>query len=162
MFGVSRGRPAGGALVPIAAPDAPGTLATNHEHGLDAGSGMVPAGTPFTTDPNQGGRVDDLGLHVVVTNPQGVTDLAPIRGVDTRPMVGGLRTAHHTGLLHDPVPYDGRHVELVNRVSVVVLAPHEQMMPAPADTLPSLRVPQPSDPYGRACANAAAAARGAK
>ena len=150
---VSRGRLPG---------DAGGAdLAALHGAGMDGGSGMV-APAAVLTDPDAGGRVDMLGHDLVHTDPQHASDLAPIPGVVTRPMLGGVRTAHFTRLLNDPPAFDGSHVELVNRVSVAVLAPVEQLTPAPVDALPSLRVVPVSDPYGRMCANAAAVAEASR
>lgn len=157
MFTLPRGREAGVSVLGDLAPD---TLAGELAVGHDGGSGMVPAAGPIHTDPDSGGRTDELvWRRPVITNPQPVSDLLPIPGVETRPMYGGVRVAHHTGLLHDGAPFDGSHVELVNRVSVVILDATEQMEPTPGDTLPSLRVPPPSDPYGRMCINAKASAR---
>lgn len=145
---VSRGRMPG---------DAGGAdLAALHAAGMDGASGMVAPGHVLT-DPDAGGRVDMLGHDLVQTDPQHASDLAPIPGVVTRPMLGGVRTAHFPRLLNDAPAFDGSHIELTNRVSVAVLAPVEQLTPEAGDALPSLRVPPVSDPYGRMCANAQAA-----
>lgn len=156
MFDLSRGRAPGSGV--IAGSGVPNTLAENHARGLDGFSGMVPVGSPVTTDPDQGGRYDDTGRHEVLTNPQPVSDLTPIPGVVTRPMLGGVRTAHHANLLQDAPAFDGSHVTLANRVSVMVLKPTEVISDDPEPQLPSLRVPPVSDPYGRMCTNAHAAA----
>lgn len=114
---------------------------------------------PVLSDPDSGGRVDDLGGHEVVTTPNSARDLAPMReGTVTRTMRGGLRTAHHPGLLVEAPAYGGGHVELVNRRSVVILAPHEGPELPGLPVIPSMRVPPQSDPLGtRLCANAQAA-----
>ena len=108
------------------------------------------------TDPSAG-ISQDLGRQLVGTNPQSGADLAPIPGVESRPMFGGLRSSPAYGTLREGVAFDGSHVTLANRHrSVVVLAPAEQMLPAIPDQFPSLRVPPVSDPLGRVCANAQA------
>jgi hypothetical protein len=162
MFGLSRGTPAGGALVPVQLEDAPGTLHTEHAHGRDSGSGRVPTGAPIQTDPDSGGRTDDLGHHPILTGPQGASDLYRIPGQVTRELFGGVRVAHHSRLLHEAPAFDGRHVELAHRQAIVVLAPHESMSPEAGPTLPSLRVPPVSDPYGRMCNNLGARAEGGR
>lgn len=131
---------------------APGTVAGQHATGGLGFSGMVPAGVAFT-DPSAG-ITNELGRELVQTNPQAGSDLAPIPGVVTRPMFGGLRSAPAYGTLRDGTPYDGSHVTLANRHrSVVILSPVEEPLPAGQDQFPSLRVPPISDPLGRVCAN---------
>lgn len=137
------------------------TLAGAHEHGRDGFSGMVPADTPGPlTDPSRG-ITDELGHQVVITEAQGGTDLAPIPGVVDRPLFGGLRTAPAYGTLQTGPAYDGSHVQVKGRAALVVLTPAEMMTPEVPAPVPSMRIPPPDDPLGRACANAAAvAARG--
>lgn len=115
---------------------------------------------PVLSYPDSGGRVDDLGGREVITTPNSARDLAPMReGTVTRPMLGGLRTAHHAGLLVEAPSFGGGHVELVNRRSVVILEPHEGPELPGIPVIPSMRVPPQSDPLGtRMCANATAAA----
>jgi hypothetical protein len=139
-------------------------LASRHAVGADAGSGQVAADAPIRhTDPDAGGRADDLGRHEVLTSPQGGADLAPIVGPTTRTMLGGVRTAGHSELLRDAPPFMGGHVQLAGRgvgqvvIEVGAANPGVTVSPDPAPQLPSLRVPPVSDPLGRMCANAAAA-----
>jgi hypothetical protein len=140
------------------APDL-GTLAGAHAVGADGFSGMVPAGSPLAHDPDAG-RVDHLGDLEVHTAPTPSSDLNPIPGVVTRAMLGGIRTAPvYDGMMFAP-DYDGAHMELRGRTSVVVLRPFEESAPMQDAGLPSLRVVPVSDPLGRMCANAAAAAGG--
>ena len=138
--------------------DDTGSLAGNRAAALEGFSGMVPAGQEFTTDPNAGGRMDELGGGVVQTNPQPGSAFAPLFAVEDRPMLGGLRSAPHYELLRDAPAFDGSRTELRNRVSVMVLTPSEMIPPDVADELPSLRVPPISDPLGRVCANSRAIA----
>lgn len=132
-----------------------GTLAGEHVTGGLGFVGMVPASVAFT-DPSAG-ISQDLGHELVSTSPQSGADLAPIPGVVTRPMFGGLRSSPAYGTLRDGVPFDGSHVTLANRHrSVVILSPVEQYSPEIPAQFPSLRVPPVSDPLGRVCANAQA------
>jgi hypothetical protein len=134
---------------------APGNLAGEHASGGLGFSGMVPAGVAFT-DPSAG-ITNELGRELVQTNPQHGSDLAKIPDMETRPMLGGVRSAPAYDTLREGVAFDGSHVTLANRHrSVVVLAVTEQMLPADPDQFPSLRVPPVSDPLGRICANAQA------
>ena len=135
-----------------------GSLAGNRAAALEGFSGMVPAGQELTTDTDAGGRTDELGGDVVQTNPQPGSSFAPLFAVEDRPMLGGLRHAPHAELLRDAPALDGSRTELRNRVSVMVLAPHEMIPPDVADEVPSLRVPPISDPLGRVCANSRAIA----
>lgn len=137
----------------------PATLAGSHAAGGEGSSGMVGTGVAFTNPATD--ISDDIGHRVVDTHPQGGTDLAPIPGVVTRGLFGGVRSAPAYETLREGTPFDGSHVELANRHrSVVILAPVEMMSPAVPDQLPSLRVPPISDPLGRMCANAQAVAGG--
>lgn len=133
----------------------PATVAGAHATGRDGFSGMVRPGSAFTNP--DAGISQDIGHHEVLGSPQGGSDLAPIPGVVSRPLFGGVRTSPAYETLRDGVAFDGSHVTLANRHrSVVVLDPVEEMLAAPADQFPSLRVPPVSDPLGRVCANAQA------
>ena len=135
----------------------PDTLAGAHADGALGFSGMVPDAVAFT-DPSAG-ISNELGRQYVRTSPQHGFDLAPIPGVESRPMFGGVRSAPAYGTLRDGTAFDGSHVTLANRHrSVVILAPVEQYSPELAAQFPSLRVPPVSDPLGRLCANAQAQA----
>lgn len=155
---LGRGRPPAAA---VGVADNPATLAGAHARGADGFSGMVPGSNPITTDPSAG-ISDDLGRHLVITEPQHGSDLAPIPGVVDRPLFGGVRTSPAYGTLRDGPGFDGGHVVLRNRRSVTVLHPTEELGPVPSPALPSQRVAPISDPLGRACANAAAIAGGAR
>lgn len=137
------------------------TLAGAHEHGRDGFSGMVPASTPGPlTDPDRG-ISEQLAHQVVVTEAQGGADLAPIPGRVDRPLYGGLRAAPAYGTLQTRPAFDGSHVQIKGRAALVILTAPELMSPEAPPALPSMRVPPPDDPLGRACANAAVlAARG--
>lgn len=136
--------------------DDTGSLTGNRAAALEGFSGMVPAGQDFTTDPDSGGRTDELGGQQVATHPQAGSDLAPLFAVEDRPMLGGLRIAPHSELMRDAPAFDGSRTELRNRVSVMVLTPSEVIPADVEDVLPSLRVPPISDPLGRLCANSRA------
>jgi len=143
------------------APDL-GTLAGAHAAGLEGFSGMVPVGSPLAHDPDAG-RVDHLGDDLLEpAGPTGGDDLRPFVGVVTRAMLGGVRTAPVYDGMRQGEAFDGAHLELRGRTSVVVLRPHEEAQATQEAGLPSLRVVPVSDPLGRMCANAAAASGGAK
>lgn len=124
-------------------PAAPGTLAFARQIGADSGSGQVPVHKAFT-DPDVGGRVDDLGRHELVKVGQLDAVRTPESWYADRPLYGGVRTAGAVREYIEEPGNTGGHVVLTGRVPYVITDPITVREEAPAE--PSHRVAPPAVP----------------